>query len=74
MIVFVEVKTRTSDAFGNPESSMSTGKLERIQNAALLWLQAHPDLDDNWRVDVIAILLSETGQANDLQHFINVNL
>jgi len=71
-IVFVEVKTRTSDTFGTPESSVSAGKLERLQNAALLWLQAHPDVNDDWRVDVIAILIDHQKKIKDIQHFINV--
>ena len=74
MIVFVEVKTRTSDTFGSPESSITEAKLERIQNAALLWLQAHPEVDDDWRIDVVAILLDANAHAKDVQHFINVNL
>ncbi len=71
-IVFVEVKTRTSDTFGMPESSISTGKLGRLQNAALLWLQEHPDASDNWRIDVIAILIDRLKNVKDLQHFVNV--
>jgi putative endonuclease len=74
MIVFVEVKTRTSDTYGNPESSITEAKLERIQNAALLWLQDHPEVADDWRVDVVAVLLGAGGKVEDLQHFINVNL
>ena len=72
--VFVEVKTRTSAAFGTPEASVTPAKLERIQNAALLWLQVHPEYPDDWRVDVIAILLNHGKEVQDLQHFINVQL
>lgn len=74
IIVFVEVKTRTSDTFGSPEASVTGTKLERIQNAALLWLQAHPDVQDDWRIDVVAILLNSQRQVRDIQHFINVNI
>lgn len=73
-LVFVEVKTRTSATFGTPEASVTPVKMERIQNAALLWLQAHPEYPDDWRVDVIAILLSHGKEVQDLQHFINVQL
>ncbi len=74
IIVFVEVKTRTTKSFGNPESSVTEAKLKRIQNASLLWLQAHPERMDDWRIDVIAILLDAGGKVEDIQHFINVNL
>ncbi len=73
-LVFVEVKTRTSATFGLPEESVTPTKLERIQNAALLWLQAHPEYPDDWRVDVIAILLDHDKAVQDLHHFINVQL
>jgi putative endonuclease len=73
-IVFVEVKTRTSKTYGVPESSITQVKLERIQNAGLLWLEAHPDCVDDWRIDVVAILLNFQGDVEDIQHFINVNL
>jgi len=74
IVVFVEVKTRTTNTFGSPESSVTEKKLERIQNAALLWLQAHPEIKDDWRVDVIAIILNTSGTVKDIKHFINVNL
>lgn len=73
-IIFVEVKTRTSAAFGAPEDSVTPEKLERIFNAGLLWLQAHPDAPDDWRIDVIAILIDDKENILDFQHFINVNL
>jgi len=73
-VVFVEVKTRTSTAFGLPESSVTPAKLERIQNAGLLWLQVHPEAPNDWRVDVIAIIINHRGDILDIQHFINVNL
>jgi putative endonuclease len=70
-VVFVEVKTRTSAAFGNPEDSVTPAKIERMQNAALMWLQVHPEAPDDWRMDVIAILIDQHNHVNDLQHFIN---
>lgn len=71
-LVFVEVKTRSNKAFGLPEASVTPEKLARIENAGLLWLEAHPDSLDNWRIDVIAILLDNNKMVDDIQHFINV--
>lgn len=73
-VVFVEVKTRTTDSFGNPEDSITSAKMERLQNAALLWLEAHPEAPEDWRLDVIAIVLDHQKQVKDLQHFINTDL
>jgi len=74
IVVFVEVKTRTSDTFGSPEDSITSAKLEKIQNAALMWLQAHPDAPDDWRLDVIAILIDRQNNLLDLQHFVDAYL
>lgn len=71
-LVFVEVKTRTNTAYGLPEASVTQAKLEKLERAALTWLQEHPEASDDWRMDVIAILLNPDRTVKDLQHFINV--
>lgn len=53
--VFVEVKTRTSKTFGYPEEAITPRKQLHLVSAAQHYLQEHPDLDKNWRIDVIAI-------------------
>lgn len=73
-IVFVEVKTRTTNSFGMPESSITPEKLQRIQNAGQIWLQVHPEVDDLWRIDVVAIILNPDRTIKDIKHFINVLL
>jgi putative endonuclease len=55
MLVFVEVKARTTDSFGLPEDSLTALKQEHLRNAAEAYLTAHPELEGNWRVDVVAI-------------------
>jgi len=72
-IVFVEVKTRTNDSYGLPEESVTPEKLAKIYDTALLWLQDHPDLPDDWRVDAIAVMMDKTMTPNDIQHFINID-
>jgi putative endonuclease len=71
-LIFVEVKTRTTDTFGAPEDSVTPTKIERMKNAALMWLQANPEAPDDWRMDVIAILMDHQNNVLDIQHFINV--
>lgn len=55
-IVFVEVKTRSNNTFGFPEDSVTPLKQEHLLLAAEQYLEDHPELPDNWRVDVVAIL------------------
>ena len=53
--VFVEVKTRRSAAFGLPEAAITPKKQAHLLAAAQAHLQANPELDGDWRIDVIAI-------------------
>ena len=55
VIVFVEVKTRTSMRYGYPEVAVTFQKQSHLLDAATQYLQDHPELDENWRIDVIAI-------------------
>jgi putative endonuclease len=55
VLVFVEVKTRTSQYFGYPEEAVTPRKQMNLISAAQHYLQEHPDLDLDWRIDVIAI-------------------
>lgn len=66
-IVFVEVKTRTSAAFGNPEESISPQKIKRIIDAAEAYILKH-DIDQDARFDVMAIILPEDA-APELDYF-----
>jgi putative endonuclease len=53
-LVIVEVKTRESDAFGNPEDFVSRGQQKRLVNAADAYIIQN-DLDVEVRFDVIGI-------------------
>jgi len=69
--VFVEVKTRRSTRYGNPEESVTPIKRVHLLSAIQSYLQSHPELDGDWRVDVIAIQLNNSAAGSDLTHFEN---
>lgn len=54
-IVFVEVKTRSNDVFGLPEESVTELKKEHLLLAAEKFMEDHPEILYEWRVDVISI-------------------
>lgn len=54
-VLFIEVKTRTSDAYGMPEESISPSKAKHLLESAQHYLQQNSLEDTDWRVDVIAI-------------------
>jgi putative endonuclease len=71
-LVFVEVKTRTTLEFGNPEDAVTRQKQEHLLAAIETYLQDNPDLEYPWRVDVIAIQKLSAGNPPDIQHFESV--
>lgn len=54
-LVIVEVKTRTSSFFGNPEDSITQSKIKLLTSAADFYIQKN-NLDIETRFDVIAII------------------
>jgi len=71
MIVFVEVKTRSSTEFGFPEQAVNSRKKAHMFASAQAYLQDHPELEDDWRVDVVAVYRSRSGRPPEIIHFEN---
>jgi putative endonuclease len=67
--VFVEVKARHSSAFGPPEAAITARKSQHLLESAQSYLQAHPELDGDWRIDVIAIRKVRDGETPQVLHF-----
>ncbi|HKA19713.1 MAG TPA: YraN family protein [Blastocatellia bacterium] len=57
-LVFIEVKTRTSDEFVQPERSVDLRKQRQIARAARRYRQLMKVYDEPYRYDVLAILQS----------------
>lgn len=58
---FIEVKTRSSLAFGHPFEAINRDKAHRMQRLALAWLATHGCLGCDYAIDVVAILLASDG-------------
>ncbi len=54
-VVFCEVKTRRSDAYGAPAEAVTARKQVRIRRLALAWLAAHDVRAPSLRFDVAAV-------------------
>lgn len=57
-VVFVEVRTRRSTAFGTAEESLILTKRRHLVLAALQYLQDQRLEQQPWRVDVVTVALS----------------
>jgi putative endonuclease len=62
-VVFCEVKTRRSDAFGTPAEAVVPAKAERIRRIAARWLAEHSVRPRVIRFDVVAVLPQVRGAA-----------
>jgi putative endonuclease len=61
VIHFVEVKTRSSLAFGDPLEAIDRSKARRLQRLALAWLVTHHHFGHEFSIDVAAVLLAADG-------------
>jgi len=67
-VVFCEVKTRSSSAFGAPFEAVTFTKQRRLRTLALLWLADHPEhRAGSLRFDVASVLTSSGVEAPVIQ-------
>ena len=57
VLVFVEVKTRTSTKYGIPENAVTGHKIRALKRAANYYCIKHPECSKSLRMDVISIIL-----------------
>ena len=62
-LVFVEVKTRSSVAFGHPLESITPVKLARLRRLAAAWCEAHPGDHNRIRIDAVAVIAPLRGEV-----------
>ncbi len=67
VLVFCEVKTRTSTRFGHPLEAVGATKGARLRRLAARWLVDHDAHPREVRIDVVGVLLDVRGVA-DISH------
>jgi len=71
VLIFVEIKTRSSSAYAFPEESVTRQKQLHLLSAAEDYLASHPQTSLTWQIDVIAIE-GRPGIKLSINHFENV--
>ena len=61
-LVFVEVKTRSSEEFGRPVEAVRPDQRRRISRGALAWLRMLDNPDILFRFDVVEVVMREQGR------------
>lgn len=70
-VVFVEVKTRTSQDAGHPADAVDADKQRRLTRLALKYMKRYDLLECRARIDIIAITWASTKAAPKIEHFKN---
>jgi putative endonuclease len=55
VLIFIEVKARTTADYGYPEQAVNPKKQSHLIDAVASYLQTHPEIQSDWRIDVVAI-------------------
>lgn len=72
VLVFVEVKTRSSELFGKPIESITPWKLQALYRALMFYKQTHPRTPDMLRVDAVSVVLGRQEQVLSIEHRENI--
>ncbi|HEX2284125.1 MAG TPA: YraN family protein [Mycobacterium sp.] len=67
IVVFVEVKTRTTDQFGGVAQAVTPQKVRRLRRLAGMWLAAQDGRWSQVRIDVVGVRIGRQ-QAPEITH------
>ena len=71
--IFVEVKTRRGRGMGSPEEALTQKKSGKLVDLALIYM-AEIESDADWRIDLVAVELDDSGKLIRCEHIPNAVL
>ena len=72
VLIFIEVRTKTSEEFGRPEESLDKNKMRRLIRNAQAYL-GKIQYKGLARIDAVCIVLSEEGACRRITHYKNIS-
>lgn len=66
-LVFVEVKTRVSEEFGEPSAAVDSEKRKRITRTAREYLREIGNPDIPFRFDIVEVVMADSRRAADIR-------
>ena len=72
-LIFVEVKTRQGNQMGTPEEGLTEEKSKKLFQLAQIYL-SETDIDADWRIDLVALALDQSGKLERCEHIPNAVL
>lgn len=73
ILVFIEVKTRTTDEFGSPLEAIAPWKLRALIKTVQFYKMTHRNLPEQMRIDAISVMLSPGGEEERVEHVENIS-
>jgi putative endonuclease len=71
-LVFIEVKTRSNDEYGQPEDTINTYKIKRLIQSANYYCLTNNIRNKSLRIDIISIKVPENIKKITIKHFQNI--
>lgn len=71
--VFVEVKTKTGDKYGEPWEMINSHKISQVKQMGQVWCEEY-DWKGLCRVDAVGVWMDELGEVVRIEHWENVIL
>lgn len=75
-LIFVEVKLKTGDDFGNPEEMINKNKIANIKRVAQLFLMEKTNLTkkyEKYRIDAVCIQTDKNKKVEEIRHYENID-
>lgn len=73
ILIFIEVKTRTSTAYGLPIEAITYFKLQSLIKAAQFYSLTHPKLPQDLRIDAVSVQLDSNDEVISIEHIENIS-
>ncbi len=73
VVVFVEVKTKTGEEYGEPWEMINKHKLKQVENMGHLWCEEF-DYHGLCRIDVVGVWLDIEGNIERIEHWEDVQM
>lgn len=71
VLVFFEVKTRSSNEFGTPLEQITSWKLRTLIKTAQFYKLLHRELPESLRIDAVSVTISASGSS--IEHIENIS-
>ena len=71
-LIFFEIKTRTSRAFGYPEEAVDFRKQGHLKKAVEIYLLKKGIFNKDLQIDVLSIELGENSKQTEIRHLENI--